>query len=529
MSHQRTAVVVGAGPAGLTAAYELATRTGFKPVVLERSELVGGIARTVTHNGNRIDLGGHRFFSKSDRVMDWWLRILPLQRDGAGASISYQGSTRTLGEDSGGPEPHDTGLVMLLRERRSRIYHRRRFFDYPIRLSASTFRNLGFVRSLRIGASYLRAVARPVTPEKNLEDFLVNRFGRELYRTFFRDYTEKVWGVPCRNIGAEWGAQRIRGLSVAKAVRHRLRTIVRGEAEDLSQKGVETSLVERFLYPRLGPGQLWEEVARRVEARGGEVRLGCRVDGLTREGERLTSVSYTDREGRRHEIAADIVLSTMPLRHLVRSLDPPAPPEAAQVAAGLVYRDFLTVGLLLDRLEVEEEGGGLIRDNWIYIQEPDVLVGRMQVFNNWSPDLVADPSKAWIGLEYFCNAGDEVWRLDDDAMIALAVSEMERIGLVDPSKVRDGVVIRMPKAYPTYLGSYDRLPVLRDFLDALPNLWVLGRNGMHRYNNQDHSMLTAMTAVDDILAGRTDRSSIWDINTEDDPHEERTAGLPLRP
>ncbi|MBK9375702.1 MAG: NAD(P)/FAD-dependent oxidoreductase [Holophagales bacterium] len=524
MSQQRTAVIVGAGPAGLTAAYELATRSDVKPVVLERSGLVGGIARTVTHNGNRIDLGGHRFFSKSDRVMDWWLSILPLERGGAGAAIAYQGKARSIGEDHVRTATDDADLVMLLRERRSRIYHRRRFFDYPIRLSLSTFRNLGLVRSVRIGASYLRAVVRPVAPERNLEDFLVNRFGRELYRTFFRDYTEKVWGVPCGSISAEWGAQRIRGLSVAKAIRHRLQGLVRGEAGDLSQKAVETSLIERFLYPRLGPGQLWEEVARRVEARGGEVRLGCRVDGLTREGERLASVSYTDGEGRRHTVPADVVLSTMPLRHLVRSLDPPAPPEAAEVAAGLVYRDFITVGLLVDRLEVEQEGGGLIQDNWIYIQEPDVLVGRMQVFNNWSPGMVADRSKAWIGLEYFCNAGDEVWRLDDEAMIALAVSEMERIGIVDPLKVRDGVVIRVPKAYPTYLGSYDRLPRLRAFLDGIPNLWVLGRNGMHRYNNQDHSMLTAMTAVDNILAGRTDTSNVWDINTESDHHEERAAG-----
>ena len=524
MSQQRTAVIVGAGPAGLTAAYELATRSDVRPVVLERSGLVGGIARTVTHNGNRIDLGGHRFFSKSDRVMDWWLRILPLERGGAGAAITYQGATRSIGGDRGRSGTDDADLVMLLRERRSRIYHGRRFFDYPIRLNLSTFRNLGLVRSVRIGASYLRAVARPVTPERNLEDFLVNRFGRELYRTFFRDYTEKVWGVPCRSISAEWGAQRIKGLSIAKAVRHRLQVLLRGAAGDLSQKAVETSLIERFLYPRLGPGQLWEEVARRVESRGGEVRLGCRVDGLTREGERLTSVSYTDGEGCRHTVSADVVLSTMPLRHLVRSLDPPAPPEAAEVAAGLVYRDFITVGLLVDRLEVEEKGGGLIRDNWIYIQEPDVLVGRMQVFNNWSPGMVADRSKAWIGLEYFCNAGDAVWRLDDEAMIALAVSEMERIGIVDPLKVRDGVVIRMPKAYPTYLGTYDRLPRLRAFLDGIPNLWVLGRNGMHRYNNQDHSMLTAMTAVDAILKGRTDKASVWDINTESDHHEERAAG-----
>jgi protoporphyrinogen oxidase len=523
MSPQRTAVIVGAGPAGLTAAYELVTRTDVKPIVLERSGQVGGLSRTVVHAGNRIDLGGHRFFSKSDRVMEWWLRILPLQRGAGGVSLTYRREMRALDTADDGPDPEETDLVMLLRERRSRIYHRRRFFDYPVRLNASTLRNLGLARSVRIGASYLRALASPVVPERNLEDFLVNRFGRELYRSFFRDYTEKVWGVPCREISAEWGAQRIRGLSITKAFLHHLRALAGAGGGDLAQKQVETSLIERFLYPKLGPGQLWEEVARRVEARGGEVRLNCRVDGLVRAGDRIASVSYLDGEGRRHALAADLVLSTMPLRHLARALSPPPPPEAAAVAAGLVYRDFVTVGLLLDRLEVEEAGGGTIRDNWVYIQEPDVRVGRMQVFNNWSPYLVADPGRVWVGLEYFCAAGDEVWSLGDAEMIALAVAETARIGLVDPRRVRDGVVVRVPKAYPSYLGTFERLPALRTFLDALPELFVLGRNGMHRYNNQDHSMLTAMRAVDDLLAGRTDRSGIWEINTESDHHEERPA------
>jgi protoporphyrinogen oxidase len=517
-----TAVIIGAGPAGLTAAYELLERTSIRPVVVESTDYMGGISRTVNYKGNRIDIGGHRFFSKSDRVMDWWLNILPLQRvSGSSQPIRYQGRTTTVAGGNDGPDPDQTDRVMLLRQRRSRIYFMRRFFDYPISLSPETLRKLGLKRTIRIGFSFLRASLFPVRPERNLEEFFINRFGRELYGTFFKSYTEKVWGVPCNEISAEWGAQRIKGLSIIKAITHFFKKLTRRSA-DIAQKATETSLIEQFLYPKFGPGQMWEEVARIVRDRGGEILTRHRAVRMDVEGNRIRSVTIRrESDGNETAIAADYVFSSMPVRHLVRALDAEVPAEVKEVAEGLQYRDFITVGLLLDKLKVTEPDGGPIRDNWIYIQEPDVLVGRMQLFNNWSPYMVADPSKTWIGLEYFLYSTDPMWTWPDEKMARLAVEELARIGLADAKDVRDSVVIRMPKTYPAYFGSYARFEVLRAFTDRFENLFLVGRNGMHRYNNQDHSMLTAMVCVDNILSGRTDKSNVWEVNTEEDYHEEK--------
>ncbi len=503
----RRAVIIGAGPAGLTAALELLERTDVVPVVFEASDALGGLSRTVVHAGNRIDIGGHRFFSKSDRVMDWWLDILPQQGTPA-------------------PDPERTDRVMLVRSRLSRIFYLRRFFDYPVTLSRQTVRNLGLAHMTRIGLSYGRTHLFPVRPERSLEDFFVNRFGRELYATFFRDYTEKVWGVPCRAIRPEWGAQRIKGLSIVGALGHALRGLF-GRDASVRQKGVETSLIERFLYPKFGPGQMWEEVARRIVARGGEIRRGCRCVGMDVADGRVASVLIEDAAtGRTSAHAADFVVSTMPVQELVAGLGGDVPAGAREVAAGLRYRDFVTVGLLLDKLLIRNEtsrptAGGLIPDNWIYIQERDVRLGRLQVFNNWSPYLVADPTKVWLGLEYFCNEGDDLWSLDDGAFADFAVGELARIGVIDPADVRDRVVIRMPKTYPAYFGTYDRFGEIRDYVDTIANLFLIGRNGMHRYNNQDHSMLTAMAAVDAIATGATDKAAIWDVNVEGEYHEEK--------
>ena len=526
MATHRTAIIIGAGPAGLTAALELLRRTDVRPVILELGDYLGGISRTAVHNGNRIDIGGHRFFSKVDRVMRWWLDILPLQQLAPGQiHINYQNQQRDLSTTGEGPDPEQTDAVLLLRPRRSRIYYLGQFFDYPLSLSRDTLAKLGARRTARIGLSYAHSSLRP-RPEHSLEDFLINRFGRELYQTFFREYTEKVWGVPCGEISAEWGAQRIKGLNLRKAAEHFFRRVVPGPPADLAQKQTESSLIERFLYPKLGPGQMWEAVADKVRQQGGEIHQGWKVVELKTSGKRVTSVVAEDRAGQRRSFDADFVFSTMPIKELVRALAPtaPAPPDVREVSEGLMYRDFFTVGLLVDQLQIYDVENGRrvpVRDNWIYIQEPGVHVGRMQIYNNWSPYLVADPRLTWVGLEYFCNEGDALWSRSDADLLALAKQEASRIGILDAAAVRDQVLLRVPKTYPAYFGTYHRFDTLRAWLDGFDNLLLTGRNGMHRYNNQDHSMLTSMVAVDQIQAGKIDRAALWSINTEMSYHEEK--------
>jgi protoporphyrinogen oxidase len=499
--------------------------------VLEADDSVGGISRTVRYKGNRMDIGGHRFFSKSDRVMQWWLDLMPIADEGAGhAVISYQNRHRSLKTLHAHTQPDaDPELVMLVRPRRSRIYFLRRFFDYPITLTADTLGKLGLVRTAQVGLSYIKARLHQRRPEKSLEDFLINRFGRQLYLTFFKSYTEKVWGVRCDQISAEWGAQRIKGLSLTSAVMHFLKRAftMRPKGADLAQKHTETSLIEQFLYPMHGPGQLWEHVADLIRQQGGEVLTGWRVDRLitdktgTDGANRIVAVEAKSANGERRRFGADYCFSTMPVTELVRSLDQTAPDNVQEVVDGLMYRDFITVGLLLDRLLATEPDGSPLKDTWIYVQEPDVLLGRLQIFNNWSPHMVADPSKVWIGLEYFCYQTDDLWRMSDEEIIRFATGELAKIGIIRASDVRDGHVVRVPKTYPAYFGTYDRFDEIRHWVDRFENLFLVGRNGMHKYNNQDHSMLTAMTAVDNILAGITDKSTLWEINTEQDYHEEK--------
>ncbi len=520
-----TAIIVGAGPAGLTAALELLTRTNIKPVVLEKSHDMGGISRTVNYKGNRMDIGGHRFFSKSDRVMQWWQNILPLQATAdVEHHLAYQGQARNLAAPKAqGPDPDRDDRVMLIRQRVSRIFFLRKFFAYPISLNADTISKLGVVRIARIGLSYLKSVAFPIKNERNLEQFFINRFGNELYRTFFKSYTEKVWGLPCNEISAEWGAQRIKGLSIKKAITHFIQQRLRRRT-DIEQKNTETSLIEQFLYPKYGPGQMWEEVARKVVELGGEVLTGYDVVALQAEGRKVQSLTAVNpATGERRIFDGDYFFSTMPIKELARAFDGSVPAAVREVAEGLIYRDFITVGLLLRKLAISdgENGNGRLMDNWIYIQEPDVSVGRIQIFNNWSPYLVTDSANVWIGLEYFCYETEPIWQQSDEQMIELAVSELVKMNMIERPDVLDATVIRVPKTYPAYHGSYADFGRLRDYFDQVENLFLIGRNGMHRYNNQDHSMLTAMTAVDNIIEGRVDKSNIWAVNTEEDYHESK--------
>jgi len=519
-----SALIVGAGPAGLTAALEFQKHSRVTPTILEASREIGGISRTVRYKGNRMDIGGHRFFSKSDRVMEWWLEQMPTEAgaDNA-AAITYQQQSRSIaGMGTGSDktaEEHD--LVMLIRPRKSRIYFLRRFFDYPITLTRNTLINMGLARTLRVGFSYLRSRLSQIKPERSLEDFLINRFGRELYLAFFKSYTEKVWGTACHEISAEWGAQRIKGLSLTSAVKHFLKkTLGRQAPADVAQKKTDTSLIERFLYPKFGPGQLWEHVAEKIVQGGGELHLGWKVTGIHTAGNRVVSMEAESDRGETRTFTADYFFSTMPMRELVDAMERAGtviPANVKQVSDGLIYRDFITIGLLVDRLRVTEKDGGLLKDTWIYIQEPDVLIGRLQIFNNWSPYLT-EPGKVWIGLEYFCYDTDPLWAMPDEELKRFGAAELEKIGILH----LDAHVVRVPKTYPAYFGSYDRFSELREFTDRFENLFLVGRNGMHKYNNQDHSMLTAMQAVENVLAGVTDKSNLWSINTEQMYHEDKS-------
>ena len=538
MSDKKIAVIAGAGPAGLTAALELLRTTDVKPVIFEAEDVIGGISRTARYNGNRMDIGGHRFFSKSDTVMDWWQGILPLQGAASKDDIAIGRSVPLV---EGGPDPEQTDYVMLCRSRLSRILFLRKLFDYPVSLNGDTIRNLGLWRMFKIGMSYIKVQLLPARKEKSLEDFMINRFGVELYRTFFRDYTEKVWGVPCSKISPDWGGQRIKGLSITKTVIHAVKQIFAGkkksgaEGADIRQKDTETSLIGQFLYPKYGPGQLWETVAEKVQQQGGEIHMKAKVVGVNRsaDGKRVESV-VVDSGNSTETVPCDYFLSTMPVKELVAAMDngmTPVPAEVKRVADGLVYRDFITVGLLLDKLLIKnpakpgtpESKLKFVADNWIYVQESDVKLGRIQIFNNWSPYLVADPDKVWIGLEYFATEGDEMWRMPDADFIKFAIAELDKIDVARPEAVRDSVVFHIKKAYPAYFGTYGEFNKIREYVDPIDNLFLMGRNGMHKYNNMDHSMLAAMEVVKCIRENSSDKTALWNVNSEEDYHEGKKA------
>ncbi len=463
----RQVIVIGGGPAGLTAAYELA-KFNLHPQVFEKQSLVGGLARTESYKGFHFDLGGHRFFTKAKEVQQMWKEVL-----------------------------HDD---FIRRPRLSRIYYKRKFFYYPLK-PVNALLGLGFVEAIRIIVSYVWWHFFPHRHEDTFEQWVTNRFGKRLFLTFFKTYTEKVWGISCSELKAEWAAQRIKDLSLKTAL---LNMFFK------PQRAIKT-LIEEFDYPRLGPGMMWNAVRQHVERQGGKVQVDAEVARICRTNNRIDSVEIAA-NGHKKVVQGTDFISSMPVSEFLKRLDPPPPPAVLQAADKLHYRDFLTVCLVVNQPD-------LFPDNWIYIHDPEVKVGRIQNFRNWSPDMVPDSAKTSLGLEYFCTEGDELWSMTDDDLIALGKREVDRIGLAKFQDIEDGCVCRVQKAYPVYDSDYrEYLATVREFVDGLENCQTIGRNGLHRYNNQDHAMLTGMLAVRNLLFA--ERNDLWSVNTDQEYHEE---------
>ena len=478
---EKKVVIIGGGPAGLTASYQL-SKAGLESIVLEKEETVGGISRTVNYRGYYFDIGGHRFFTKIKEVEEMWKEV--------------------LGDD------------FLRRNRLSRIYYNKRFFYYPFR-PFNALMGLGIWNSFLILASYLRGKMILSKDEETFEQWVSNRFGRRLFHIFFETYTEKVWGIPCSEIRAEWAAQRIKGLSLISAVKNAL---IKPEKKRGKKNSVIKTLIDEFDYPKYGPGMMWQKVADEVRSHGSKVRLGSKVIGILREGETINGVEV-QRNGHREMITGTDFISSMPIREAIQILNPPAPQHVLDAANALKYRDFLTVALIINKADI-------FPDNWIYIHDENVKVGRIQNFKNWSPFMVPDVNKTCLGLEYFCFEGDDFWRMSDEELIEVAKKELEDLGFVQRGEVEDGAVVRMPKAYPVYDSDYQRsLAVMRNFLEGMKNFHPVGRNGQHKYNNQDHSMLTAMMATENVLGNKHD---VWQVNEDPDYHEEITEKILIR-
>ena len=510
-------LVIGAGPAGLTAAYELLkANKGMEVTVLEESDAFGGISKTVEYKGNRMDMGGHRFFSKVPEVNAWWDSMLPMQGAKTRDDIMLD---REMPITPGGPDPEKEDRVMLTRHRVSRILFDSKFYDYPISLKPQTFKNFGLITTLKVGFSYLGAIFHK-RPEDNLENFYINCFGKKLYSMFFEYYTENLWGRHPSEIDASWGAQRTKGLSIFGIIKD-----VLGKTFNVKNRKVNTSLIEEFKYPKLGPGQLWDVTASEVEKLGGTIIKNAKVTKVHKnEAGELTSLTY-EKDGAEVILDGDIIISSMPLKDLVAGMND-VPAEPARVAEGLPYRDYMTLGVLVPKLNLKNETemktvNNIVPDCWVYVQERKVKMGRFQIYNNWSPYMINDiENTVWVGLEYFVTEGDEHWTMADEDFSAFAVGEMVELGLIDSaSDVIDTHVERVKKAYPAYFDTYDEIDTLVDYLKTIPNLYCVGRNGQHRYNNIDHSMCTSFEAVKNILSGNLSKDNVWSVNTEKEYHE----------
>ena len=510
-------IIIGGGPAGLTAGYELLKNSDeYEVVILEASDVLGGISRTVKHNGNRMDIGGHRFFSKDKNVTDFWASLMPTQ---GAPSLDDKLLGREKPLAKGGPDPETEDRVMLIRRRVSRIFYLNKFFDYPISMKPQTFINMGLPRTVKAGFSYLKSTVSK-KEETSLENFYINRFGKVLYSMFFEGYTEKLWGRHPSEISADWGAQRVKGLSILAVIKDMLSKLVPGK-----NRKVETSLIEEFVYPKFGPGQLWEAVGDEFTGMGGKILYGHKVKDVEIAEGKVISVTCENGE----KLSGDIFISSMPIKDLVAGMGSDVPEAPAQIAKGLPYRDFVTVGLLLNKLNLKNETdirtlGNIVPDCWIYVQDTGVKLGRIQIFNNWSPYLVKDPQNTvWVGLEYFCAEGDAFWNMSEQECVDFAVKELKSMGVIDAdARVLDSHREKVQKAYPAYFDTYDRMGELVEYLDTFENLYCVGRNGQHRYNNMDHSMVTSFETVSNILSGKKTKENIWSVNTEAEYHEENS-------
>ena len=510
-------IIIGAGPAGLTAAHELMSKSkDYEVTVFEESDTFGGISRTVNYKGNRMDMGGHRFFSKVPEVNEWWEKMLPTQ-----GAMPYDDVVlkRESAVKEGGPDPEKTDRVMLKRHRLSRIFFNSRFFDYPISMKFETIKNMGFGTTVVAGCSYMKS-AMFKKKENSLEDFYINRFGKKLYSMFFENYTENLWGRHPSEISPEWGAQRVKGLSIKAILSDMF-----GKAFHKKNRKVETSLIEEFSYPKLGPGQLWEITAGEFEKLGGKMVKNAKVTKILKNSDnKLTGIIYV-KDGKEEKFEGDYIISSMPVKDLVEGMND-VPKKFLDIAKGLPYRDYMTIGVLVPHLNLKNETkiktiSNIVPDDWVYVHDKNVKMGRFQIYNNWSPYLVKDiENTVWIGLEYFCNEGDKLWSMTDDDFGKLGISEMVKMKLIDSeSEVLDYHVERVKKAYPAYFDTYEHMDELRDYLNTIPNLYCVGRNGQHRYNNIDHSMCTAFETVNNIINGISSKENIWNVNTEKEYHE----------
>lgn len=498
---KKKVIIIGAGPAGLTAAYELSRDKRLKVIVIEKEKYVGGLSTTLEYKGNKLDIGGHRFFTQSDRVINWWLSFLPLKTKKP-FTIKYQGSEKRINPPEIGQDQNRG--QMLVRDRISRIYYHGKFYDYPISINIKTVSNLGLGKSFQILFDFAIARILKHDKDKSLEDFFINRFGKHLYHTFFRTYTEKVWGVKCSEIPASWGHQRIKQISLISTIKSSISYM-------FSQDGKKN---DQFLYPTNGPGQLWNIVKESCEENGVEFILDTEVNSLKKTRSKIHSVKISKNK-KDVTLKSDYVVSTMPIDKLAKSLTPKAPKNIMQITDNLVYRDFIIVGILIPKSHFIEK----LIDNWIYIHDSEVLVGRIQVFNNWSPTMVKDKKYYWVGMEYFCNNGDTLWKSSNKKLLDLAAKELWKLKLIKRKNTYNGKVVKVPKAYPAYHGSYPKMGKVREYFDEIENMYLIGRNGMHRYNNQDHSMLSAMKAAEAIIDNSYDKAEIWEVNENEEYHE----------